>query len=78
MYELGKQRNFNEVDNCEFMLFGFRDHTDQHSKLYTVIFSLIMRGESLISHILSLETLLVILQLHVPGTEQRYALCIHT
>jgi len=69
MYELGKRRNFNVVDNCEFMLCGFRIHIDQHSTLYMVIFSLIMRGESLISHILSLETLLVIIQLHVPGIE---------
>jgi hypothetical protein len=78
MYELDKQRNFNEVDNCEFMLFGFRDHTDQYSALYTVSSSLIMREESLISQILSLETLLVIIQLHVPGIEYMYALCIHT
>jgi len=37
MYERSKQRNSNGVDNCEFMLFGFRDQTDKHNKLYTVI-----------------------------------------
>ena len=51
------------------MLFGFCDRTDQHSTLYMVVFSHIMRGEILISYILSLETLLVIIQLHVPGIE---------
>jgi len=51
------------------MLFGFRYHTDQRSTIYTVIFSLIIWGESLISHILSLETLPVIIELHVPGKE---------
>jgi len=69
MYERGKQHNFNGADNCEFMLFAFRDHANKHSKLYTVIFSLIMWGDILISHILSLETLLVFIQLRVSGIE---------